>query len=765
LTVLLSTGFVLLFTAAPSLCWSQAEPVRVAYWYPKYWVDLDSCGCTYAGMIGTLEDRQGNLNYQTVGDHDAAYDDTNVTLFSELLNFATNSQVLLVKAHGLAGTVPNGGFQVSSFMGRLVGQAELSDLQSQYGCMSFVGWDNNYTFNIYITPYGIGQLLGPLLHDDELVGGFYCRSRAGYNSWGLQPSAALVGYTNDANCGVNCTNLATFIDRMTCGSGAQGFNDMVAPAVRELPGLGYDGSGANRINPNRSCASWSSSLLACARRDSLRWVALDGCPADDYVARWFNSPTSEPETVAVVQGIGDGPGSWCGYGVPCQRTAGFGEIMERKNGTFFKASEPFGLGVEPQSWVEVQPGMCLEVPQDSVSAVPDSVLEQTPSGFVWHVIGSDPPREDPERYCADVVAYTTTSDPLWMTRVRAHVDNYVTGQGNALKLRWFVGTGNPLTARGVYRDVVAANEAWNDGGHQRQYPPRPLLMLIGDGVSGIHVADPLGICAHGYCTSLTLITDLDEDGRPDGLTTQIPAATYQELGRACDAADDWNQGHFVDTQGSFAVFLGDRYSMTAADPDWEDDAWQCLSRTYQWSGHPLRCFLRESSYGPLDIPIMAAAGRTCLDEGVRDLWVQGVRTNSNCLTSFLVPSLYSATRKQRIMLFAPTCSSGAADLPPILVRVLMFADPEGTEAAGAIGCRDLGYAPQHALFRDLLLTELAVFDVAGRRVALVDQGPRSGRQQVQWSSKGVSSGVYFARLVARRSGEELRRVAKVVIVE
>jgi flagellar hook capping protein FlgD len=44
---------------------------------------------------------------------------------------------------------------------------------------------------------------------------------------------------------------------------------------------------------------------------------------------------------------------------------------------------------------------------------------------------------------------------------------------------------------------------------------------------------------------------------------------------------------------------------------------------------------------------------------------------------------------------------------------------------------------------------LAVYDVAGRRVAMLEQGSRSaGVHQVRWDGKGVASGVYFYRLHA-----------------
>jgi flagellar hook capping protein FlgD len=44
---------------------------------------------------------------------------------------------------------------------------------------------------------------------------------------------------------------------------------------------------------------------------------------------------------------------------------------------------------------------------------------------------------------------------------------------------------------------------------------------------------------------------------------------------------------------------------------------------------------------------------------------------------------------------------------------------------------------------------LAVYDVAGRRVAILEQGSRSaGAHQVTWDAKGVASAVYFYRLQA-----------------
>jgi hypothetical protein len=826
--------------------------VGVAYWYPKYFEDIPS-GCTQEGMIDRLEEREGRLYYDTDGEYDQNQDDDIPQSVERLIELVKDNRVILVSSHGPL----TGGFAVQCFGTTSARGDSLTALRSRYGDADFVaatGPDPDYMPMISITPTGIDDLFEPDLDSDALIGGFYCHSLDN-DSWNASSPRTIVGYRGEQYSNTNCDRMERFINRITCGSAV--FLDTVDRAVDCwifdcLDPLEYAGDGANRINPSWSCLNWSSALWACARNDSIRWVALDGCASEDYVVRWFDSPTAEPETLAVVPGIGEGPGSWCGYGIPSVQTGGFGEIVERKNGTFAKASELFEPEVAPESWVEVGPGTCLEAPEDTVSAVPDSVLEHTPSGFIWHVIGSGPREEDPqEDDCADVVVYGTGAEQTWMARARDHIDNYQT-QGRALRARCFVGNENPLTARENYRDVVRANDAWNDQipPPQHVYPSQPLLMILGNYVHKIMVEDNLNIC-NGFCGSLSAITDLNNDTVPDGAVTQIPASTYQQLSQACQMADDWNQGNFVDPDEAVAIFLGDRYSATEADPEWEDDPWQSLARTYQWSGHPLRCMLRESSYAPNDWPGTCGAGRSCLEGGVRDLWVQGLSTTYNDLTHLLCPGSYPAQEKQRVMLFAPTCYSGYLsawnDSSTVTLRRMMFGDPEGAVAAGFVGCTTSGYEPQHGLFRDLLLTEiaasdpgrlyadvvksvaqtlweswpgyaggiqmfggivkvpgdihisgvaeeapapgvalrwaaqggggtleyelagdwevdLAVFDVGGRLVATLDEGARSGRQQVQWMTKGVPSGVYFARLSAKRQGEEIRSATRIVVI-
>ena len=46
--------------------------------------------------------------------------------------------------------------------------------------------------------------------------------------------------------------------------------------------------------------------------------------------------------------------------------------------------------------------------------------------------------------------------------------------------------------------------------------------------------------------------------------------------------------------------------------------------------------------------------------------------------------------------------------------------------------------------------EISVYDVLGRRVAVLTDGPKpAGQHEVRWSTGGLATGVYFVRMRAK----------------
>jgi hypothetical protein len=55
--------------------------------------------------------------------------------------------------------------------------------------------------------------------------------------------------------------------------------------------------------------------------------------------------------------------------------------------------------------------------------------------------------------------------------------------------------------------------------------------------------------------------------------------------------------------------------------------------------------------------------------------------------------------------------------------------------------------------------EIAVYDVTGRRIALVDRGDRAaGRHEVTWDASGLGAGLYFYRLTAGERSVTRKRI-------
>jgi hypothetical protein len=267
-------------------------------------------------------------------------------------------------------------------------------------------------------------------------------------------------------------------------------------------------------------------------------------------------------------------------------------------------------------------------------------------------------------------------------------------------------TNNPAGYKNLYAYVAANNVAYNaehPGG--RWYDPKPLLVVVGTGILPMSQEGNPDLCDSGQCRSYSLITDLDDDGHPDGAVTWIPALVEDGLATPCNSADEFNAGTYLDPEegATAAVFIGDCYYLGGCDPEWDANEMTALVGTYTGNNHQVKGVLRETAYSGG----WAGAGQSCLEEGVQDLWIEGLATNPYRLTPFLSPGTNPVSREQRLYVFAPDCESldyWASYSQHMLLREMMFPSyfGGGTLVAGAIGCITAGYSPQHELCRDLL---------------------------------------------------------------
>jgi hypothetical protein len=313
--------------------------------------------------------------------------------------------------------------------------------------------------------------------------------------------------------------------------------------------------------------------------------------------------------------------------------------------------------------------------------------------------------------CGDILAYSSTGHGDWLDLVATQVT--LTPQdshGQYFSCKKIAGNTGPSAIRAAYAAVLDANMAWNEehiGAQEKHYEIPPVLIVVGD----CSVVEPITFdnepynhCGVNACRSYALLTDIDDDGIGEGPVSVIPGETPAEIERACDTADDWNDNRDVSPSGSALVLLGDRAIGGDYEPlPWFTEKFAYLFQLMDGEWHqPLRGFLRESDFEFDAIDEMAQASGSLVNRGVRDVWLQGYSTDYSHLTRFVNYLDLTWTRRQRVLVYAPSCQTAFTCADSSSVRQLLFQDPSKTVAAGIVGVMNGGYLLQNDAVRDAL---------------------------------------------------------------
>jgi hypothetical protein len=676
------------------------ESVKVNYWFPLEFKYGYQCIGVDRGQM--LEDRAPRLSCKPYGWQDLS--GSGGMPFTTFLDSLTSADDLIIISEGFV----DASFVVNAFRWAALRDSMWTAMGAANAGYRKGTLDGLYTIEILGSTIA-SDIVPKLKADTSLVVMLsnYSYGEMAKYYWGVPtiPGRTLSGFASRVDS--YCVDPTRFINHVTCGvyAGEEPFLDQLWQA--RVYGMSTTGNVERGLNPHRDCWCWQTMIAAQATPDSIRWQVRDGHAGATYMVRWFESGGGAADTVAVVQSAGDGRGLWCGYATPHNSQAGYCEVLEIRDEWVDASSGTFEIDDTTTAWRPVSTGDCVEA-TIGLRDTPADTVQHFEGDSVVSIAVSELDERTGDEWCGHVVTWMNTDQfafSEWENTVRPHVERYQTEHLDFYRIQGWGAPGNdPSGAEEIYDRVAAANTAYN-ASHPLEwpYPDHPLLLIIGTDVLPTSKWGDPGICPLGQCLSYSLITDTDDDGRPDGPVTWIPSKAIDGLATPCNSADEFNSGEYRNPAGAVAVFLGDCFNQTTCNSQWQAQRIEMLTGRYGENGRPIRGVLRETALSSG----WAEAGRACLESGVSDLWIQGLQTNEERLTKFLSPPGYPVSTNQRIMVFAPTCNSldlWTGGYEDVHLRKMMFPTYYGgsTLVAGAIGCIAAGWSAQHDLFRDLL---------------------------------------------------------------
>ncbi|MCK4304002.1 MAG: hypothetical protein KAY24_07170 [Candidatus Eisenbacteria sp.] len=621
---------------------------------------------------------------------------------------------------------------------------------------------------------GIEQKLAPKINEEFLLGGFYCYSGYTREAWGLSSNSwnTFIGYDHSMDMEWNCHNM----DKIIKGLGCQRFPlywHTTDHAMYGTTALELFGNRENQYRCDMSCWNWAGHFLcACARDGEIQFCYVDEDPGSQYIIR------SAGETVAIRPGEGtDGEGRIRCYSVPVAPEYDDFVLVEVDDRGVETPSALFTWDGAPCFWDQIalwhnrplREYLSQErVPPDPADAdhPPGRIPEELNSGRApeEHVfidygtyreirigLGDDPGQHGlPATPVCDECAHAIiVGPPGWQWVTPLTIAMYDLVEHFNYKVRFFQLYGGGLwTPREILREVQEANFEFNQmWGTSYPVDPAPLLMLMGDD-DLIEIPtfenDELGSCrtADG-CYSVNLLTDVNEDGFPDGPHTWIPAAVPQEALDALQNETCWNQGSpWVRQDGRVLCFVDDMYGDEVAG-EWMVASSNNVLASYYASGYAVMPLLKHSICPGL--VNRRSAGISAINAGIRDLWVIGFGTCNSNWTHFLCDWAGiedSLTTNQIITVLAPSCETVNQVWPtyngPELVKRLMFNDLTHTRAVAVIGQLNAGYGEAHAHFQDVLLNEFINAPVGTPYATVCYNATQTIREQYPIYGQGVA---------------------------
>jgi len=270
----------------------------------------------------------------------------------------------------------------------------------------------------------------------------------------------------------------------------------------------------------------------------------------------------------------------------------------------------------------------------------------------------------------------------------------------------------------VTEDNLYWNANWWDSGHE--FPDFPFYRLVGhptthydedlgeyvwheNGLFYYWEEDVTGECGGFSCRSWTMVSDYNNDGRPDQGGTCVPSIDYWQTVNMCDGADDFNNHRFVNDGAAY--FWGDvpTYYYGIGAPQFSAE-FQDLRSMFGAAGHDCTAWRKESDFyvnGEIDWDLVYQTGVDDVNAGVRHIVAAGYNTDQHDYTRWL--QLYEQmTTKQRVVLFAPSCQVGAnlwwsSDFP---IRHMMGDNREGTQFVRVDGLMHDGYGPANLAYKN-----------------------------------------------------------------
>lgn len=624
-------------------------------------------------------------------------------------------------------------------------QERLDDLTWQYGDIFLSGSMDTPGGTVYIVATSltaIETLYQPAMQQGTALSVTACLSCFTQNAWGTFSGGAhgnsLACYMVSPAISDVCQDLENLVGSMSCWffDEAHGLvNNTHSAAVnhvyRERGGASSEmllvGNNRNRWvdDPPKDCKPWAASFLdAGAAEGRLHWIVRGEQEFSYYLIYGRSSPQEAWQLVGTRDRLEEVdpsaaryhqfPDDVLGADGTLEDIASFREfkIVEVDNGYNRTSSEVFGWSAIANARPEAEQ-LLLDLPQQAADGRPflrydpqsDSMREWSPAEGNPRSGGTDP---------ADVVVYTNAVHPHWGNRIwlqAATTLNPVTGEN--FRVTSYAGGPTPEDYLAVYAATVAANA------EDPSYPQYPTLILVGrpddelnpDG--GVYYRWYLPDGEEGYggpCINPACRSWLSYD-YPLGKVHLIPAVTYDQVQLAAEAADDYNNGRFVDPQNGVAFFYGDAYD--ASEVPWFVEQFASAQALFGSTG-PVQGVLRESEF--LDLPIeeryaaMHAAGADVLNQPLEFVFFSGIDTGQPDFTRFLGGDPADWTRKQRVIGFGPACEIGFDSNPMYddrRIRAMLFNDPDHTVFAGVFGQMNGGYAESHIRYSDALVAAYA----------------------------------------------------------
>ncbi|MCX5801569.1 MAG: fibronectin type III domain-containing protein [Candidatus Eisenbacteria bacterium] len=207
---------MLMIPAVFSSVWSDrchSTNTGVLGWYPVFWDERDSCGCTYHEMIDNLV--YGASKVDASAKYYVQFDKNDPPEpISTLYREAPSHRTVFVASHG----------NPWGFVGAFYNDS--TSRNTAYTQLVQAGWRDSIeiwktkpppAYGIWVWNAGISNKIAGRMDSERIIGGFYCYSMSTMSSWGVATNGpgTFFGFADTVGC-EKCDIMETIIARMGC---------------------------------------------------------------------------------------------------------------------------------------------------------------------------------------------------------------------------------------------------------------------------------------------------------------------------------------------------------------------------------------------------------------------------------------------------------------------------------------------------------------------------------------------------------------------